>query len=104
MFCFRLTAPAVWFVGEKMAKVGATEVTIFVKHFATFLAFSLLGWFVSWINLSLIGVGFICALYSWKVTFEKTRKLKTQQTKQFFKNEKEAIQEIFEDIPRWVRT
>ena len=86
-----------------MVKLGAEEGIIFAKHFAAVLAFSLLGWLVSWWNLSLVGVLFICALYSWKVTFEDTRKLHLQQSKSFFSSEKKAIQDIFEDIPRWVR-
>lgn len=85
-----------------MAKLGADEAVIFMKHFAAFLIFSVLGWIVSWWNLSLVGVVPLCALYSWMLTFEKAKRLRTKQTKRFFSNEKEAIQEIFEEIPRWV--
>lgn len=85
-----------------MAIFGVEEAKVFFKHFAAFLAFALLGWIVSWLNLSLTGVMFICALYSWKVTHEKSKKQKTLRTQNFFNNEKNAIQELFEEIPRWV--
>ncbi|XP_067937410.1 extended synaptotagmin-2-A-like [Watersipora subatra] len=85
-----------------MTKIGVEEGLIFTKQLVASLAFSLLGWLVSWWNLSLVGVVFICCIYSWKVTYEKVVKLQKEKTKHFFKNEKHAIQEILEDIPKWV--
>ena len=85
-----------------MPQVGAEQAKIFASHFATYIGFALLGWIVSWLNLSLMGVMFICALYSWAVTYEKSKKQKAIRTANFFHHEKEAIQELFEEIPRWV--
>jgi len=86
-----------------MLKFGAKEAVTFSRNLGISLVFSLIGWFVHWLNFSLIGVLFLCAVFSWHITFEQYRGVKKDQAKAFFGKEKETIHEIFEEIPSWVR-
>lgn len=79
-------------------------VRIFAKSFASHLAFAVIGIVVSKFSISFAGVVVLsaCGLYGWQVTFRKAKRIKADIRTRFFKNEQEAVEEIFRDIPSWV--
>lgn len=83
-------------------KLGTEEVRNFGKCFLSHIGFAVAGWITGWFHVGVAGLFVVGALYSWHITFQKARRRKAALSQNFFKNEKDAIQSIFDDVPRWV--
>lgn len=83
-------------------KLGLEELKNFGKCFLSHFGFAFAGWIAGWFHVGLASIIIAGGLYSGHITFQKIRRRKAALSQNFFKNEKEAIQNIFDDVPRWV--